>query len=120
MPADLTQRWAAKHPPEWMNRFLQKRVVWLLECGDEIAGWIGLNGHVVDGLYTSPRWASHGVGSRLLTFAETALARQGIAEIHLEASRNAEDFYVKRGYRASGSRPTVDDALPMSKVLKCL
>jgi GNAT superfamily N-acetyltransferase len=114
---DRAQAWAATHPPEWMNQFLRKRAVWVFECGGEIAGWIGLNGNIVDGLYTSPGWACCGVGSRLLQFVEGELARQGTLQIDLEASRNAEEFYLKRGYRAVGPRPTEHDALPMSKVL---
>jgi GNAT superfamily N-acetyltransferase len=118
MPVDVALTWAARHPPGWMHRFLEERVVWVFEVGPESAGWIGLNGHVVDGLYTSPAWACCGVASRLLRFGEDELARTGIAEVHLEASRNAESFYFKRGYRPVGPRPTEHDALPMSKVLE--
>lgn len=45
-----------------------------------------------------------GIGTRLITYAETFLARRGYREIVLHARETAVPFYERLGYRKEGGR----------------
>ena len=68
------------------------------------------------GLYVDPSSAARGVGSSLLAFAERYLSSRGVPVIELEASWNAEEFYLHRGYVPLAERPP-DGPRPMRKIL---
>ena len=70
----------------------------------------------LDALYVDPVYARRGVGTSLLRFVEDILRRRGVSVIRADASWNAEDFYIRRGYEPLGPRPP-DDARPMRKRL---
>ena len=86
------------------------------EADDTIAGWIALRGDYIDGLYTDPRFVERGVGTELVALAEALMRERGIQIIRLEASINAEQFYLRRGFVSKGSR-VPDSAIPMEKRL---
>jgi phosphoglycolate phosphatase-like HAD superfamily hydrolase/GNAT superfamily N-acetyltransferase len=111
------EEWANAHGPEWILQILRDRLVWVYETGGEVVGWVSVTANTIDGLYTSPRHARQGIGTRLLQFVEAELERLGYAEATLEASVNAEAFYRRRGYEAAGPRPRDGEALRMSKEL---
>lgn len=120
MPPALATAWADAHPTRWMGEVIRQRDVWVLDIDGVIAGWISASANKIDGLYTSPPYAGRGVASRLLAYVEDVLEERGYAEALLDASVNAEGFYVERGYAPSGPRPadgTNYGAQPMSKAL---
>lgn len=121
MPIELAREWANAHPPEWISAILTERAVWVLDFGEEVAGWISATANNVDGLYTKPSHVHSGCGSRLLRFIEAELSRSGFLEVTLHGSLNAIEFYRSRGYEPVGSCCPSDGkhygGLPMRKLL---
>ena len=68
------------------------------------------------GLYAAPEFAGQGVGAGLLDMLEGLMRDRGFPSVHAEASPNARDFYLRRGYRATGPR-TPKGAWPIAKEL---
>jgi len=100
-----------------MLRRLQQTEVWIAELSGHIVGWVGIRGSdYLDALYVEPVYARRGVGTRLLQYAEDVLRHRGVSVIRVEASWNAENFYIRRGYEPLGPRPP-EDARPMRKRL---
>ncbi len=54
--------------------------------------------HEIRSLYVDPDWARHGIGSRLLERAETAIAAAGHQRVSIGASLVGLPFYEARGY----------------------
>jgi GNAT superfamily N-acetyltransferase len=105
MPSDVANRWAESRTLDWIQIKIAGSRVWLFETQGEAVGWVSMTDSTIDGLYTLPSHERRGVGSRLLAFAEDQLRLSGQPEITLQASWNAEDFYLRRGYVAEGPRP---------------
>jgi putative acetyltransferase len=57
-----------------------------------------VDGGRLEALYVRPDFAGRGLGSTLLLHAEALIRSGGHATASLEASPNAEGFYLKRGY----------------------
>ena len=113
---DRVRRWAERRDLSWMRRALQDRETWVGMVDDHIVSWIAVEEDRVEGLYTDPRNAGHGIGSALLHFVEGLVKSRGFEHIRLDASPNAEAFYRKRGYAPVGPVSS-DGAQPMHKVL---
>jgi len=117
MPTEVAHRWADRGSSESMLRRLQQTEVWIAELSGHIVGWVGIRGSdYLDALYVEPVYARRGVGTRLLQYAEDVLRHRGVSVIRVEASWNAENFYIRRGYEPLGPRPP-EDARPMRKRL---
>jgi putative acetyltransferase len=114
MSSQQARQWADARQPDWIERVLLERDVWVFQSGELVVGWVSATSHEVDGLYTDPDYAGRGIGSRLLEFVEAELGARGCSEVCVEASRNAESWYMKRGYESTGPRPA-DGARPMRK-----
>ena len=88
---------------------------WVVELeGALVVGWVSAKDNSVDGLYTLPQYACKGIGTKMLEFVEGAIISSGANSICLESSRNAEGFYLHRGYVLDGARPE-SGAIPMAK-----
>lgn len=116
VPGRRARRRSDARPAAWIGRVLQERDVWVFESRDLVVGWTSVTADMVNGLYTDPNYARRGVGSRLLEFVEAELRQRGWSHVRLEASRNAESFYLKRGYEPIGPCPR-NRARPMQKLL---
>jgi putative acetyltransferase len=117
MPIEVARKWAEKGSATSMLQRLQETEVWIAEVQGRIVGWVGVRGgDYLDALYVDPEYARRGVGSGLLRLVEDMLRRRGVSVIRADASWNAEDFYLGRGYEPLGPRPP-DDARPMRKRL---
>lgn len=68
--------------------------------------------------YIVPEALHQGIGKRLLAALETAARALGHAQLHLESSLTARDFYVRNGYQPNGE-PTSGPitAIPLIKEL---
>ena len=108
------ETWANSMALEGMEQRFRDAEVWVAEADDTIAGWIALRGDYIDGLYTDPRFVERGIGTELVALAEALMRGRGIQIIRLEASINAEQFYLRRGFVPKGSR-VPDCAIPMEK-----
>jgi predicted kinase len=75
------------------------------DMNNTIVGWVGIRSDEIFGLYVDPQLVNRGIGSGLLQLAEEIMLAAGINTARLEASWNAEAFYVKQGYKPTGPRP---------------
>src|SRR5207249_6498527 len=89
--------------------------VWVA-VGEAAIGWVEVDRGRVAALYVSLSCSRRGVGSALLTFAETAIRDSGYTTARLESSQNALDYYLRRGYLQCGPADS-DGALPLRKDL---
>jgi putative acetyltransferase len=108
--------WANSMAVEGMEQRFRDAEVWVAEADDTIAGWVAMRGDYIDGLYIAPRFVERGIGTELVALAEALMRERGIQIIRLEASINAEQFYLRRGFVSKGSR-VPDSAIPMEKRL---
>jgi putative acetyltransferase len=111
-----SEAWAASMTIQGMEKRFRDAEVWLAEANGLIVGWVAVRGDYIDGLYTDPQFAEHGIGSELLTLAEKLMLERGIEVIRLESSVNAEQFYLRRGYQPTGTAPA-NNAIPLTKQL---
>ena len=116
MPAQEAQAWAAKLSPAGMAQKLRELEIWVTELDGNVAGWGAIRGNVLEGLYTLPEVAGQGVGAALLMMLERLMRERGVRTICAEASSNAKDFYLRRGYRLDGA-VTPQGAWPIAKDL---
>lgn len=116
MPPIEANMWAARMTIARMEQRIREAEVWLAEQNDTIAGWVAIRGDHLDGLYIEPAFVEQGIGTRLLNLAEQLMRDAGVQVVHLEASCNAEGFYVQRGYEPTDPRPA-NDARPFVKRL---
>jgi len=115
MSIEQAETWAARVAADRIARAIREHDVWVAVEGVAI-GWVEVDRDRIAALYVAPSEARCGVGSILLTRAESAIRSSGHATARLESSQNACDFYLHRGYRRSGP-PDSDGACPMSKAL---
>ena len=81
-----------------------------------MAGWGGIRGDCLESLYTAPEYAGQGVGAALLDRLEGLMRGRGFEAVRAEASPNAMGFYLRRGYRVTGSLTPVG-AWPIARQL---
>jgi GNAT superfamily N-acetyltransferase len=101
-PPGAAQAWVARHTLPRMERKLREFEVWIAELGGSIAGWGAIGGDYLEGLYTAPEFAGRGVASGMLARLEGLMRERGIPAVRADASLNARDFYLRRGYRLTG------------------
>ncbi len=108
--------WAENSAEERVLRAIDQHVVWLAECDGAVVGWVEIDRDRVEGIYVHPDFACRGIGSALLLHAEGLIRDSGYTAAALEASWNAEEFYLRRGYVPQSKRPA-DAGRPMLKPL---
>ena len=114
MPVAEAQAWASKLTLSGMERKLRELEVWVAELDGGVAGWGAIRGDTLEGLYVAAEFAGQGVGAGLLGMLEGLMRGRGIQAMRAEASSNARDFYLRRGYRAKGPQ-TPKGAWPIAK-----
>jgi putative acetyltransferase len=110
------QAWAVQLTVSGMERKLRELEVWVAEQHGIIAGWGAIRGDRLEGLYTAAEFAGRGVGAGLLEMLERLMRGRGIEAVRAEASSNAREFYLRRGYGANGPQ-TRNGAWPIEKGL---
>jgi predicted acetyltransferase/predicted N-acetyltransferase YhbS len=101
MSREAAERWATRGAADRVARAMREHDVWVAVEGAAI-GWVEVDRDRVAALYVSPSCARRGVGSALLTFAETSIRSSGYTTARLESSQNALDYYLRRGYLRCG------------------
>ncbi len=114
MSAVESQFWAAQLTLVGMKRKLRELEIWVAELNGVAAGWGAIRGDMLEGLYTAPEFAGRGVGAALLEMLERLMHERGVQAVRAEASSNALDFYLRRGYRSAGLQ-TPDRAWPIAQ-----
>jgi putative acetyltransferase len=104
--------WASRVTLADMERRIQEMDVWVSEVRDRepervaatatIVGWMAVDGDRLEGLYTDPRFERRGIGTALLIAAEDLARSRGGVVLRAEVSRNAEEFYLRRGFVPEG------------------
>jgi len=108
--------WAAALTLAGMEQRFLETEIWVGETDGIIAGWIAMREDYIDGLYTDPRYKRQSVATQLLCLAERLMSERAIHIVRLEASLNAEHFYLRRGYLPTTVR-VPNEAIPMEKRL---
>lgn len=116
MSAVEGQLWAAKLTLAEMKRKLRELEIWVAGLDGVVAAWGAIRGDYLEGLYTAPEFAGRGIGATLLEMLERLMRERGVPAVRAEASSNARDFYLRRGYRSTGTQ-TPDGAWPIAKQL---
>ena len=116
MSTSDAQAWAAALSIAGMEQKLRELEVWVAEVNRSVLGWGAIGGDRLEGLYTDPKFAGRGIGTSLLGVLETVMKRRGITLLRAEASRNAETFYLRRGYERTEGH-TAKAAHPIQKRL---
>jgi len=84
----------------WMRDFvLPGYNVWAVEVGDAIAGYIALDGEIVDQLYVLPEYQHRGIGTCLLEKARQ-LSPHRLTLWCYQKNAVARAFYEKHGFVA--------------------
>jgi putative acetyltransferase len=117
MPAAEAQAWASQLTLAGMERKLRELEVWVAELDGVVGGWGAIRGGHLEGLYIAPEFAGQGVGVGLLELVERLMRGRGIQTVQAEASSNAREFYLRRGYRATGPH-TPKGTWPIAKELQ--
>ena len=109
------EKWARQITAGRIARAIQDHEVWVAVETDVI-GWVEVDRNCIAALYVSPSHARTGIGSALLAHTENSILTSGSTAVYLDASRNALDFYLRRGYLRAGP-PHADGAYPLRKPL---
>ena len=91
---------------------LPRQRVTMAEVGENIVGFIAIDGEWVEQLYIDPDWTGQGLGSRLL---EQATAGMRNVKLHcFQANSGARRFYERHGFMAEefGDGSTNEERLP--------
>ena len=115
MSKEQAEGWAARAAPDRVARAIREHDLWVA-AEEAVIGWVEVDRCRVAALYVSPSHSRRGIGSALLTFAETFIRLSGYPTARLESSENALDYYVRRGYVRCGPADS-DGAWPLRKDL---
>jgi putative acetyltransferase len=117
LPMADAEAWAATLTLPGMGKKLRELEIWVAEVSGAVVGWGAIRDDKLEGLYVDPAFAGCGIGTELLQILEALMRARGIQAVRSEASANAEEFYVRRGYELTGAR-TPEGAQPIKKMLR--
>lgn len=109
--------WATQLTQAGMERKLRELEIWVADLDGEAAGWGAIGGGRLEGLYVAPQFARRGVGAGLLLRLEGVMHARGVRTVQADASSNARNFYIRRGYRSAGPQAP-DGSWPIAKELR--
>lgn len=112
--AQGAQEWAEGGTVARVQRALAEDQLSVATINETVVGWVEFAANEIRGLYVQPAQAQQGIGSALLTHAEAAIRAAGHQCIILNASWNAEEFYMRRGYQPIAER-SLTTGRPMCK-----
>lgn len=93
--------WLDGRSPETYREAVEKGLLWLAE-GEQIEGFVELDGNEISKLFMRGDGARRGIGSRLLEVALARLRASGARSAYLEATLTAEGFYAHHGFQKIG------------------
>ena len=95
-------------PEYWLSHFdymrhaLQQAEVYVCEVNGDIAGFVGLDGNYIAGLFVDSRYQSQGIGTSLLEFIKQHHFTLTLAVY--KKNEKALQFYRKHGFVVTGER----------------
>ena len=116
MPEAEAQAWASQLTRAGMEQKLHELEIWVAELDGTVVGWGAIRADVLEGLYVAAEFTGQGIGAGLLDRLEGLIRDREFPSVRAEASVNARDFYLRRGYRAAGPQ-TAKGAWPIAKEL---
>ena len=105
---------------------LRSQSIWLAECGDQAAGFLGLilmpAAARLDHLWVAPHWQRRGIGGALLRHAFQLAAAAGATMLETDAEPLAEPFYLRQGFVRTGivAAPIPGDAGRGRPQMRCV
>ena len=114
--SERARDWADSSAEGRVYRAIEQNEVWVAEQSNTPVGWVEIDRDRVEGMYVRPEVSGSGIGSALLLHAEGLIRSAGHRAAVLDASWNAEQFYLRRGYQALAER-SADGGRPMLKPL---
>jgi ribosomal protein S18 acetylase RimI-like enzyme len=96
------------------DSYLPQTENWVATIDDVPAGFIGLMGDRVGGLFVAPAWQGKGIGRMLV---EDSLVRKGRLELEVYTSNtSARAFYERLGFVEVSRRSPDDNGLPFELI----
>ncbi len=111
---DGAQAWAHAATAARFQQTLAQNHCFVALFDGQPVGWVEFAANQVNGLYVRPAQTQQGIGSALLAYAEREILAAGYRAVTLDASWNAEEFYLRRGYRSLAAR-SLKTGRPMVK-----
>lgn len=98
--------WTGNYP--FVEKVLPQAEIYVYEEGDmnEIAGFIGLADHFIEGLFVREAAQSHGIGKRLLDYVKGT--RSDVCLCVYQKNTRAVAFYRREGFKVQSEN--VDDS----------
>ena len=93
-----------------VSAFLPQSPLWVAELGGEVAGFMVLDGDMIEALFVDPARHGQGVGSALVAHALT-LAPQARVDANEQAD-NAVGFYLAKGFERIGRSECDNEGRP--------
>jgi len=116
---DQIDEWIGFLAPERYLEPIRRLEFVVAEVDRQVQGFCILNLETgeLHAIYLAPAAARHGLGSKLMTWAETTARQHGWAELFLKATLNAVPFYEKCGFRIER---TTNHPLPSGTPRACV
>lgn len=93
-----------------VSEFLPQSPMWVAETGGEVAGFLVIDGDMIEALFVDPSRHGQGVGSALVAHALT-IAPNATVDANEQAD-NAVPFYLARGFERIGRSDRDDQGRP--------
>lgn len=91
--------------------------LWVGECGGVLAGFLVMDGDMVEALFIDPPYIGKGLGGKFIGHAlATRAPGCGLRVDANEQNPNAVAFYLSRGFREIGRSPTDKSGRPFPLV----
>ena len=122
---DAARKWAGLLRPESYPPVIASRFLVVAEDAGSLLGFgqFDSNTGEVEAIYVDPPAEKRGIGSALMVIIEEQARANGHATLRLRATTNAEHFYVRAGFVATGADQYAlsdDMKLPCIKMEKIL
>lgn len=99
--AEVIHEWTNEYRPERFSESEQQgNLQYVLQQNDQLVcfGSINLSSATLVSLFVSPKAAGSGAGKTMLLFLLDKMKAAGVAEVKIDSSLNAADFYSKYGF----------------------
>ena len=96
--------WTKGTAEDGYDKLMAKHFYLVCTEGEPVAtGMLDLEQHEIGAIFIRPDFMQRGLGKRVLFFLEDLARELGLAEVCLDATLNAVDFYRRCGYIGEGS-----------------
>ena len=93
-----------------VSEFLPQSPLWVVETGGEVAGFMVLEGKMIEALFVDPAFHGQGAGSALVAHA-LEIAPDATVDANEQAD-NAVPFYLAKGFERVGRSERDDQGRP--------